>query len=86
MMHHTNSLYDMLKDNLAQINSQIAATVEDVEKQIAVLPYPVDVTVYQWKNRDGSFVLAPLLAAKAQVLSGMAALKAADLQSKAPRR
>jgi len=80
MMHSTNSLYDALRDNLAQINNQIAATVEDLEKQIAVLPYPDGVSVYQMKNRDGSFVLAPLLAAKAQVLGGMAALKAADMQ------
>lgn len=86
MMHNTTGLYNMLKDNLAEINRQIAATTEDLEKQIAVLPYPDLTSVYQIKHRDGSHVLAPLLAAKAQVLSGMAALKAADLQSKAPRR
>lgn len=86
MMHNTAGLYNLLKENLAQINSQIASITNDVEKQIAVLPYPDMVTVYQWKNRDGTFVLTDLLAAKAQILSAMAALKAADMQSKAPRR
>ena len=84
MMHSTNGLYGMLQDNLAQINSQIAATTERTEKQIAALPYPDGVTVYQMQDRNGRGVLTDLLVAKAQILSGMANLKAADASSKAP--
>lgn len=86
MMHSSNSLYDMLKDTLVGINSQLAATVEDLEKKIADLPYPDEVTVYRIKNHDGRFVLTDLLVAKANVLQAMAALKAAEMQQKAAKR
>ena len=79
MMHTSHDLYSMLNKHLAEIDKQIAAETEDAEKQIAVLPYPALVTVYQMKHADGSYILTDLMAAKAQVLSGMAALKAADL-------
>lgn len=86
MMHNTAGLYNLLKESLAEINSQIVATTEDLQKQIDVLPHPDLASVYQLKHRDGSYPLTPLLAAKAQVLSGMAALKAADLQQRTSRR
>lgn len=85
MMHTANAIYDNLGNTLLAINKQIDATTKDVEKQIAVLPYPDGVTVYDMKGGDGQGVLAPLLAAKAQVLSAMAALKTAEMQQRGKR-
>lgn len=81
-MHTPQALYDTLNESRIEIDKQIAATTEDLEKQIAVLPYLENVTVYQIKNRDGTFVLASMLAARAQILSSMAALKVASMQPK----
>lgn len=85
MMHSTSTLYQALNQQLIEIDEQINAMKADLQKQIEVLPYPDDVTVYQMKNRDGSFVLVDMLAARAQIVSGMAALKAADVASKSPK-
>lgn len=78
MMHSTNALYDSLRDTLAMLNSQIAAVVEDAEKEIKMVALEVAeiVTVYQMKHTNGQFILTDLLVAKAQTLSAMAALKA----------
>lgn len=82
MMHNTPTLYAALNDQLVELDKQIVAMKRQLEAQIKVLPYPDEVTVYDMKLRDGSFPLTPLLAARAQVLSGMAALKAADLANR----
>ena len=84
MMHTTQGLYDQLAGALADVNRQLADIREDAEKQIAVLPYPDEVSPSMLKHTDGTFILERMLAAKAQILSGMAALKAAELASKAP--
>ena len=80
MMHSTQNLYDMLNQHLSQINRQLAKIREDAEKRIEVMPYPDEVTPAMLKHADGTFILEQMLAAKAQVLSAMAALKAAELQ------
>lgn len=82
MMHNTHTLYEELNRAHNNINQQITAVIQETDKRISVLPYPDDVTVYDMRNSDGTPVLAQLLAAKAQLLSGMAALKAADVASK----
>ena len=84
MMHTTQTLYDNLGSTLLEINKQIEAVKRDV---LLRLPgdFPADPdAVYDAKNSDGSFVLTDLLAAKAQALSGMAALKTAEMASKRP--
>lgn len=86
MMHSTQALYDGLKRTLEEINLQIDAVEKTAKKQIAVAPYPDLYTVYDICDTRGIPVLQELLAAKAQVLNGMAVLKAADLASKQAKR
>lgn len=85
MMHNSNILYAALNSSQLELQEQIDAVKEDARKYIATLPYPDNVTVYQVRNRDGSPKLAALLAAKAQVLSAMAVLKAAEMQQRTKR-
>ena len=62
-------LRTQLEQTLAQINRQI----EEVRhRAISFTPDLEDITQFQDKN--GNFVMIPLLAAKAQVLSGLASL------------
>lgn len=85
MMHSAQNLYDQMTQHLGVVNRQLADMREDLDKQISILPYPEGVSHTMMRNSDGSYVLADMLAAKAQLLSGMAALKAAELANKAPR-
>lgn len=82
MMHSHNAIYVMLNKNLAEVNTQIDAMCKELEKQIELLPYPEGVTVMEMRDRNGNYLLAPLLVAKAQILSAMAQLKSADMMSK----
>lgn len=82
-MHSSQTLYDELDKTHTMINRQIEAAIKDAEKTIELLPYPGETTVYDLKDRNGRGVLVDLLAAKAQCISAMAALKAAELQQKA---
>lgn len=85
MMHNTQALYGALNDQLHTINEQIAIVTRDAQKMIDDSPWLDETTtVMEIKQTDGKYVLTDLLVAKAQVLSGMAALKAADVSSKAP--
>lgn len=54
----------------------------DIEKQILQLRKNCEygVELHQLQNADGSYVLIPLLVAKANCLNGMAILKAADMK------
>lgn len=83
MMHTTQNIYDQLTQQLAQINRQIAAITDNFEKRNEVSPYPHLHTVYGEVDRNGRPILEPMISAKAQVLSAMAALKTAELQGKA---
>jgi hypothetical protein len=85
MMHTTQALYDALNAHNLVLDKQIENVTKEAEKHIGEWPYAEGQTVYDQRTRDGKPVLAELLAAKAQVLSGMAVLKAADMNSKAPR-
>jgi hypothetical protein len=85
MMHNTQALYGALNDQLHTINEQIEAVKKRAQKQIDDFPWATEaMTVFDVQDTTGKNVLTDLLVAKAQVLSGMAALKAADLSSKAP--
>lgn len=64
-----------LRTTLVEINKTIEGLKKDIEKKISVLPYPDNVTVYDWQSRDGMPMLAPLLATKAQVLQAIVALQ-----------
>lgn len=85
-MHNVTGLYDQLRANLVEIEMQIKHMKNDIARD-----YPkVDkdkLNVWYWlRNADGSYVLADMLAAKAQLLSAMATLKAADMQQRMPKR
>lgn len=84
MMHNMSGLYDQLRANLVEIELQI----KHIKNDIALEYKPEErdkINVWYWTYRsDGKPVLMDLLVAKAQILSGMAALKAADVTSKAP--
>lgn len=84
--HSATSLYASLNQHLIDINQQIDAVIVDVQKQIDTLPYPENVTVFDMKTSEGVPVLSVLLTAKAQLLNGMAVLKAADMTDKTSRR
>lgn len=80
IMHNTSSLYQMLKEELLQINQQLAAAAKDAERFIDRESEHLDpgTTIYDIKNSDGSFILSDMICAKAQVLSAMANLKASE--------
>lgn len=82
MMHNTSTLYSELNKALVENEKQIGAITKDLEKRIEALPYPGEVSVYEMKNREGKHIMVDLLVARAQILNGMASLKAADLISK----
>lgn len=91
MMHGMSDLYSELHRTHLEINKQIDAVKEFAERQTDIFGIPKDeapdpTRVYRLQNRDGSFLLTDLLSAKAQCLGAMAALKAADVNSKSPRR
>lgn len=70
------SLVDELRKTLTEINAQIDAAKQDVEKQSALLPLAEQVPVYKWKYTNGTYVLTDLLAAKATCLAAIASLQA----------
>lgn len=83
MLPTTQALYEALRANLAEIEMQIKHIKNDI-----ALQYPEEdrdkINVWYWMQKpNGTYVLEEMLAAKAQILSGMAALKAADVASKA---
>lgn len=85
MMHTTTMLYDELVKTLRDIDLQTKHIKNDI-----ALQYPeqdrAKINVWFWTRLpDGRYVLEDMLAARAQILSGMAALKAADLASKTPK-
>lgn len=86
MMHNMGGLYDQLRTSLSEIDMQIKHVKNDIARQ-----YPEEerekINVWYWTYRgDGKPVLEDLLIARANLLSAMANLKAADVASKAPRR
>lgn len=78
MMHTSDALYDMLRKSLVELDKQIEAVKTEAEKQIAVLPYPDLVDVYQIQDRNGKFILTDLIVAKLNCLASMSNLKAAQ--------
>lgn len=84
MMHGINVLYAEMSQAHIEIDRQIEAAHADFRKMKEQWPHMKDMTIYDMKTRDGAFVLSPLLAIKAQLLAGMASLKAADVQAKNP--
>lgn len=86
MMHTTDGLYKELNDALIEVEKQLKHIKNDIQLQYPGVD-PGKLGVAYWTRLpDGSYVLERLLAAKAQLLSGMAALKAADLASKTPKK
>lgn len=79
MMHTTQTLYDQLNNTLLEINVQIRGIKKNTESYIAAHEKP-GTTVYDMKNSDGHGVLENMLLAKAQVLAGMATLKASAVK------
>jgi hypothetical protein len=80
---NTSSIVDALRATLADIDKQIAAAKRDA--QIEYRPIheepPTD-WVYRMKYRDGSYVLTPLLVARANCLAAIANLQAAQTRPK----
>lgn len=74
MMHSTNTLYAMLQQMLIDINEQITAIkfqVQEANQKMQTDYAPEDVT-----DANGKPVLMEMYLAKAQILSGMAQLRA----------
>lgn len=84
MMHSTSSLYDQLRLNLIQIDQQIEVLQENAGQRYNILENRA-VSWQELMDEKGAYLATPLLAAKAQVLSAMAALKAADMQQRTKR-
>ena len=81
MMHSTQILYDSLRDTLRDIDKQIDVMRRDAYRNqpITAMHEPVDPDlVFKTKYRDGKYVAADLLVAKAATLSAMATLKASE--------
>lgn len=78
MMHNAQALYDALNAHQLEINRQIDAVKRYAAMQFPVNQQPHPDVIYRLQDKDGRFLLADLLAAKAQLLSAMAALKVAD--------
>lgn len=86
MMHTTDALYTQLHMAHIELDRQISSVRDRILMQQPD-NQAVDPNVfYRAQYPDGKFMLSELLAAKAQLLSGMAALKAADVSSKAQQR
>lgn len=85
MMPTTYAIFDALRSTLSDIDTQMEICKKDIRARIPVNVTPNDAMMFAATDQFGQYTLLPLLAAKAQILSGMAALKAADLASKAPR-
>lgn len=85
-MHTTHALYEELNRALVEINKQIEDIKLNFELRKQLREFPENADVYGLRLPTGVPILETMLAARAQLLSGMAALKAADIASKAPRR
>lgn len=79
---NTSSLVDELRSTLVDINKQIEAAKRDVAIQQPVHESPIPDLVYRMKNRDGTYVLTPLLVARANCLAAIANLQAAQIRPK----
>lgn len=75
---NTASLLNELRRNMIEIDKQIVAIKRDVANQVPVHIEPDPDLAYRMKNKDGTFVLAPLLIAKSQCLSAIASLQAGE--------
>lgn len=85
MMHTNQALYDHLRSTLAEVEIQIKHVKNDI-----ALQYPEQdrekLNVWYWTRKpNGDYVLADLLIAKAQIVSAMATLKAAEVTSRQKR-
>lgn len=87
MLHNLPGLYEMLNTHLKDVNAQITAIIEDHQVQRDEWPAQLgDTSIYQAKLGNGSPILAEMFAAKANLLSAMANLKAAEMASKGKSR
>ena len=89
MMHSSQNLYDELNRALVEVNRQIKTAIDEISSGTWINLEESRVENYDpyiQRDRNGQFILTPLIAAKAQILSAMAALKAAEMQPKGPRR
>lgn len=82
MMHNAQTLYDALNTHQLELTKQIDAVKRYAAMQFPVHQQPEPDSIYRLQNRDGTFLLTDLLAAKAQCLSAMGALKAAEMRPK----
>lgn len=84
----TSSLVDELRNTLVDINKQIEAAKRDCYFDYRPFPEePPPDLVYRMKNRDGTYVLTPLLVARANCLAAIANLQVSEKwQRGIPRR
>ena len=80
-MHSVQSIYDELRRTDAAINQQIAEVKRLAETGYG-LPGDPPIDPNQIMDNNGSLMMTPLLVAKASCLSGIAALKSAELRNK----
>lgn len=75
-MPNPTPLINELRSTLVLIDKQIAAIKRDVAAAYPVHIQPSDDAVFRYKNADGTYVLSPLLLAKANCLAAIANLQA----------
>lgn len=63
----SSELYEELRQSLLSINVQIGHVRKEAQR--------MKVSAYDLKDMTGSFMLSPLLVAKANILNGLAVLK-----------
>lgn len=66
-MSNNQALVNALRGNLTEVNMMINTVTQKAKDS--------NIDVYKMQDMQGNFVLIPLLAAKAQILSGLAHLK-----------
>lgn len=79
MFHTANTLYSELQTTLNLIDTQIDSVREDIEKT-----FDGEKSAYEVMDSNGNYILTPLLVARANLLAGMATLRAnADAETRA---
>jgi hypothetical protein len=79
---NNTALVNELRTTLAQIEKQIEAIQKDRWMRMPVHIKPSEDGIYRIQDKNGGYLMTPLLAAKAQCLSAIAALQAPQGRSR----
>lgn len=93
-MHTSHAIYEQLVRTLGDIDQQMTVLAEKYQNRVERVQIRGDLTeetvmddldIYSQVDRNGRPVMLDLLVSRGQILSAMAALKAADVTSKAAK-